>query len=193
MIECDNVELVGVISSMFSAYGKSSDSARIAVYCKVFVDADIRLLKKAILKILAENKYVPTIADIMDAMKSLEGTLVESHRVKTWEEAWCEINSKMYSTQWGRLPDWSTPEIAAAVNAFGWQNLHSAMADDMPTIREQLRRFYDDACTRIATTAKNKAVLGLDGGNILGIGDRAKTNILAENPVFLLKNSQKTC
>lgn len=193
MTECENVELVGIISGMFAAYGKSSDSARIAVYCKVFVDADVRLLKKTVIKILAESKYVPTIADIMDAMKSLEGTLDESRRVKTWEEAWREINAKMYSTQWGRIPSWSTPEIEAAVNAYGWQNLHTSLESDMPTIRAQIRRFYEDACTRIAIDAKNKAVLGIDGGNILGIGSRAKTNILTKNPAFLLKNSQKTC
>lgn len=187
--DCENVELVGIISGMFAAYGKSSDSARIAVYCKVFADADIGLLKKTVLKILAESKYIPTIADIMDAMRSLEGTMVESRRVKTWEEAWGEISAKMYSTQWGRIPDLSTPEIAAAVNAYGWHNLHSAKVDDMPTIRAQIRRFYEDACRRIATDAKNKAVLGIEGGNILGIGARANTLTKINN--ILPKNSQK--
>ena len=174
MIEHENVELVGVVSGMFSAYGKSSDSARIAVYCKVFADADIGLLKKTVLKILAESKYVPTIADIMDAMRSLEGTIVESRRVKTWEEAWREINDKMYSTPWGRTPDWSTPEIAAAVRAYGWQNLHTSQESDMTAIRAQIRRFYEDACARIADETKNRAVLGIEGGNILGI--RENTN-----------------
>lgn len=180
-------ELLSVIGGLFAAYGKSSDSIRIATYCKFFEDADVRLLKRTVLKVMAENKFMPTIADIVDAMKSLEGTMIESHRVKTWEEAWREINAKMYSTQWGRTPDWSTPEIAAAVNAFGWVSLHTSMADDMPSIRAQIRKFYEDACVRIATDAKNKAVLGVEGGNILGIGGRAN-NIAKISP----KNNQNT-
>lgn len=185
----ENTELIGIMSGMFAAYGKSGDAARIAVYCKVFEDADVRLLKKTVLKILAENKFVPTIADIMDAMKSLEGTMVESRRVKTWEEAWREINAKMYSTPWGRTPDWSTPEIAAAVDAYGWHNLHTSQESDMSAIRAQIRRFYEDACTRIAVDTKNKAVLGIKGGNILGI--REGTNKLGELKQILPKKLTK--
>ena len=76
----------------------------------------------------------------------------------------------MYATSFGETPKWSTPEIEAAINAFGWYDLHIALHADMSIIRAQIRRFYEDACERIERKARNEALLGI-GGNILGISE----------------------
>lgn len=33
-----------------------------------------------------------------------------------------------------------------AVNRFGWRTLQETLAEDMPTVRAQVRRMYDDIC-----------------------------------------------
>lgn len=155
---------------MFGAFGQANDTNRIKIYAQFLASFPPEVVDKAVQKTILNCKFLPTIAELTEAIKELMGTANESVRVKTWEEAWGEIQRKMQSTPWGKDPEWSTPEIRAAVNAFGWHDLQSVLTVDMPTVRAQVRRFYEDACSRISNQSQNEALLG-KGGNILGLVD----------------------
>ena len=159
------------IATLFGAYGEASDINRQEIYARVLATLPPALVEKAVLKTIAEWKSpkLPPVGVLMDNAKSLNATANERVRVKTWEEAWAEIEKAMYSTPWGKTPAWSTPQIKAAVDAFGWNNLQTSLASDMPTNRAQVRRFYEDACARIATQARNEFLLGKNPAGVLGI------------------------
>lgn len=149
-----------IIGTMFGAYGQANDSQRQAIYCKTLEDIPAELLQKAVKKLLLESKFLPSIAEIVEASRSVVGTLDESCRMKNWDEAWSEIERAMRSTPWGATPVFSRPEIATAVRNYGWQSLQTCLAEDINTVRAQMRRMYDEACARSKEQSNNVYVLG---------------------------------
>lgn len=176
----NEAKVVKVIAMMFGAFGQGNDINRIKIYTQFLKSFPAEVVDKAVQKVILNCKFLPTIAELTEAIKELSGALNENVRVKTWEEAWNEIQRKMQSTHYGKTPEWSSPEIKAAVDAFGWHDLQTCLADDMPTIRAQIRRFYEDACKRLSNKSQNEALLGR-GGNILGIAERdERMNLLGQ-------------
>lgn len=159
------------IATLFGAFGEASDINRQEIYARVLATLPPALVEKAVFKTIAEWKSpkLPPVGILMTNAESLNATANEKVRVKTWEEAWTEIEKAMYDTPWGKVPKWSTPQIKAAVDAFGWNNLQTSLSSDMATNRAQVRRFYEDACSRISNQARNEFLLGKNPAGILGI------------------------
>ena len=84
--------------------------------------------------------FLPAIAYVGVSGKSLMGTADDSTRVREWDEAWDEIERAMQSPPWGHTPVFSRIEIELAVRSFGWHDLQMTLAEDMPTVRAQVRR-----------------------------------------------------
>ena len=168
-----------IIALMFGVFGQASDINRQELYSKLLQDVPVSLLEKAVHKVVIEwdKGYLPPPSIILNAARALYSSGNEAARIKSWDEAWCEIDKAMLATPWGKTPSWSTKEIAAAVNAFGWQNLHCAMAGDMPTIRAQVRRFYEDACNRTLESNHNSFVMGTNKLGIIGAGETENLKI----------------
>lgn len=167
----NGAKTIKIVTMMFGAFGQANDTNRIKIYAQFLASFPSEVVNKAVQKTILNCKFLPTIAELTEAIKELTGTANEGMRVKTWDEAWCEIQRKMQSTPWGKSPEWSTPEIEAAVNSFGWHDLQCVLTADMPTVRAQVRRIYEDTCNRLSKQAQNQALLG-KGGNILGIAER---------------------
>lgn len=157
------------LTVLFGAHGQKNDTQRIAIYRMMLKDIPPKLLNMAIQKSLCENKFLPSIAELIQQCESLNSEVHQELRVKEWGEAWGEIEKAMQSTPWGKTPQFSTPEITAAVNSFGWHDLQTSLAEDMPTVRAQMRRFYEDACKRSTAKARNEYALGKNKAGILGV------------------------
>ena len=108
---------------LFGALGQANDAHRQAIYTKVLGDIPNEILSKAVKKLLLESKFLPSIAEVVDASKSLMGTADDSTRVREWDEAWNEIERAMQSTPWGHTPVFSRIEIELAVRSFGWHGM----------------------------------------------------------------------
>ena len=177
-----NDERKGHIASMFAAFGQASDGARMAVYYKRLKDMPVQMVEIICDKAIMESKFLPTIAELREMGKSIVGEVDESKRVKTWQEAQAEI-AKGISRTWfkgclGEIPVtdkdygkpcepiWSTPEIAAAVNSYGMDNLQQVMSADMPTVWAQLRKAYEQACQRRKEKEVNTYVLEKGGDKL---------------------------
>lgn len=158
-----------IISVLFGIFGQAGDGKRIALYVKALKDVPLNALDKACEKLAVENKFLPVPAEIIEASRSLIGTVDAKARFKSWDEAWCEIEKKTQATPWGHTPEFSTPEIAAAVFGFGWNTLQQSLAADMPTIRAQVKKMYEAACERAKEQSINRYVLG---------GEKAKSELL---------------
>ena len=190
----EQIDKTKYIASLFAAFGQSGDGARIAIYYRMLKDVPLKVLKLAIDKLILESKYLPTIAEIREALKAL---VEESNgtRIKTWQEAQAEI-AKGITRSWfhGCLgedvpddlygkpcePKWSTPEIKAAVDSYGMDNIAMVNASDMPIVWSQLRKAYEQACQRKKEKEVNTYVLEKGGEKI-----QALTNSLSDK--LLLK------
>lgn len=156
---------------LFGAFGQTKDVDRMKIYVKTLSTMPEQLVEKAILKTITEWTYssVPPVAVVINNAKSLIGAVDETHRVKTWDEAWQEIERAMYATPWGKTPKWSTPQIAAAVNAIGWNEIQTVETRNLNTMRAQVRQCYESACARMNDQAKNEYLIGKNPMGVLGI------------------------
>lgn len=152
---------------LFGAFGQANDAHRQAIYTKVLGDIPNEILSKAVKKMLLESKFLPSIAEVVEAGKSLMGTADDSTRVREWAEAWDEIERAMQSTPWGHAPVFSRIEIELAVRSFGWHDLQMTLAEDMPTVRAQVRRMYEDVCRRTKEHGHNEYILGRNKTGLL--------------------------
>lgn len=148
-----------IITALFANFGQQDNNQRMAIYIKILRDIPVEVLEKACEKLMLENKFLPVPAEIVEASRSLIGTVDAKARFKSWDEAWDEIERKMQSTPWGHTPEFSTPEIAAAVFNFGWNTLQQSLAADMPTIRAQIKKMYESVCERAKEQSNNKYIL----------------------------------
>lgn len=169
----DKKQTVKIISTLFSAFGQAQDGNRIAIYTEMLADMPPALLQASCKKLMATSRFLPAIADIIDAAKSLAAETT-GERVKTWAEAQKEIALGMTRTwfkgclgepvaddEYGKAcaPYWSTPEIRAAVDSYGYDNLLLVRESDMPIVWAQLRKAYEAATTRKAEREVNEPLI----------------------------------
>ena len=165
-----------ILATMFTAYGQASDERRIATYSLVLRDFPDDLLMKACHKLILEKIFLPAPAEIVQACRSLIGSIDDSKRERTWAEAWEEIMDQVHRCGMYDRPKWSTPEIASAVKSYGYTDLCSLQKDELQTASAQCRRFYEEACSRKNETKINKFVLKeISGAEMIGLLPGEKT------------------
>lgn len=163
----DMKERQAVLHGLFAAYGQARDGERLAVYCEALKEFPVPILKKAAKKLMMEQRFIPTIAEIVDAGRSLVGEVRPGSRMKTWGEAWTEIQQTVHDVFVYGKPHFSTPEIEAAVKSFGYAELCNLKTDELRIASAQMRRFYEDACRRSREKQVNRYVLKIDMGPLL--------------------------
>lgn len=147
------------ITLLFGAYGQWADKQRIAIYCKALQDVPEELLLSVVQKTMLECKFLPSIAELVEACKSITSTVRGTKLVPDWGEAWQEIEKAMQRTPWGKKPEFSHKAIADAVNQYGWNALQNCLASEFSTVRAQIRRMYDESAKRYVEQKTNEALL----------------------------------
>ena len=173
----DKKRKVEIITKFFALYGQAGDGERIAEYVRMFTDIPVELLQMACDQQALRSKFLPSVAELVEGMRSLIGTVDDTRRVKPWNEAQKEIQEGITRTwfhgclgesvsddDYGKPcePKWSTVEIKEAVDSYGFCNLGKALESDMPIIWAQLRKAYESACARKQEIIVNKHVLEKD-------------------------------
>lgn len=184
---------IKILTVLFGMFGQAGDDNRIDLYLQFTQDLPTEVLDKAVKKVVTECKFLPTVAEIIEAARGLVAEAEPDTRVKTWAEAWGEIERAMYRTPWGRTPTFSTPEIAEAVYSFGWNTLHTAEAREMPTIRAQIRRMYEDICARRKEQANNRYAMSGDKNALLRGNRGSGLTKLGDMGAGILKAGKKAC
>lgn len=161
------------ITLLFASFGQEQNTQRMKIYMQMLKDIPQDVLQKVVQKVIYESRFLPSIAEITEACRSLTATASGVKEVPDWNEAWAEIEKAMYRTPWGKLPQFSHPAITQAVNNYGWKSIHECMADDFYTMQAQLRRMYDESAKRYVENLRNQHILGnepaLAQGKTLGI------------------------
>ena len=163
------------ITTLFLAFGKQNETDRMALYCKALSDVPGEVLQKVVEKSVNTCEYLPSIAMLRESLRSLIGSVDESKRVKPWVEVQKEIQQGLSKTWYvgcmGEVPFddqrfgqpcepmWSTPEVKAAVDSYGLDNLNKVLESDMPIVWSQLRKAYEQACATKKETETNTRVL----------------------------------
>jgi hypothetical protein len=162
---------------LFASFDKQDQKQRIEIYCRMLKDIPQDVLQKVVEKTIYENKFLPSIAEIVEACRSLTSTASGEREVPDWNEAWAEVEKAMRDTPWGGKPKFSHPAIEQAVKNYGWKSIHEVMADDYHTMQAQLRRVYDEVAKRFIENKRNNIILQSDavlaqGKTLALIGER---------------------
>ena len=188
----DKKRKVEIITNFFALYGQAGDGERIAAYVRIFKDIPAEFLQMACDQQALRSKFLPSVAELVEGMRSLIGSVDNKRRVKPWHEAQKEIQEGITRTwfhgclgepvsdeDYGKPcePTWSTPEIKAAVDSYGFSNLGKAMESDMPIIWAQLRKAYESACERKQEVIVNKHVLEKDAQKLSEMVSRISGNM----------------
>ena len=91
-----------IIASMFACYGQGQDGVRIAAYTNMLSGIPTEILSRVCKKLILESKFLPTVADIVEASRSLIGTIDESSRTKPWAGKVPRVNGEGPTGEWGR-------------------------------------------------------------------------------------------
>ena len=183
----DKKRKVEIITKFFALYGQAGDGERIAEYVRMFTDIPVELLQMACDQQALRSKFLPSVAELVEGMRSLIGTVDDTLRVKPWNEAQREIQKGITMTWfhgclgepvpdelYGKScdPKWSPPEVKAAVDSYGFDNIGKVLESDMPIVWAQLRKAYESACERKQELTVNTHVLGKDTDKLKGLVSR---------------------
>lgn len=183
----DKKRKVEIITNFFALYGQAGDGERIAAYVRMFNGIPAELLQMACDQQALRSKFLPSVAELVEGMRSLIGTVDDTRRVKPWNEAQKEIQKGITRTWfhgclgepvpdelYGKScdPKWSTPEVKAAVDSYGYENIGKVSESDMPIVWAQLRKAYESACDSKQELTVNTHVLGKDADKLKEIVSR---------------------
>ena len=149
------------ITMLFTAFGNGGEAERMAMYVQMLQDIPADVLDKVCRKAILECKYLPSIAELLQAARDFMG-----EETLPFADAWDEIETQMKEAFVYEKPKFSRPEIERTVNAFGWQELCEVTTKELPIVRAQLRDMYNGICEQSRKTKVNQYVVG--NGRLLG-------------------------
>ncbi|PWM78641.1 MAG: hypothetical protein DBY32_03950 [Phascolarctobacterium sp.] len=153
-----------ILAMLFGAFGKADDANRIVIYAKMLEEMPVTLLSKAAKRLILEKQFLPSIAEIIAAAKSIAAEVQGTEaRLPDWQEAWAEIDAAARSSE---KPIFSHPLIALAVKTYGLNNLRYCDSSNYSTAHAQVRRIYDNLCKRYTDKSINTFVIGDSRGEI---------------------------
>lgn len=163
---------------LFGAFGKADDADRLAIYGKMLEDMPVELLSKAVKKLILEKSFLPSVAEVVAAGKSIAAEVNAANRLPDWQEAWAEIERAVQSSG---APKFSHPIIALAVKTYGLNNLKTCSVEMWGAAHAQMRRLYDDLCKRYTDKEINAYVIGDARQEIEAALKRANTGLVLLN------------
>lgn len=147
-----------IITAMLALWNCAGNEEMITGYVALTKDIPVELLDAACQKVSLECENRPLPATILKAAKSLRAE-VTGRRVKSWDEAWEEIDQQMRVNGIYAAPHFSTVEIEKTVLRYGWRDLCCAPSKDMPIIKAQMREIYKTLCSRSDEKGMNEYII----------------------------------
>lgn len=147
------------ITLLFASFGQEGNKQRMKIYMQMLKDIPENILQRVVEKTIYESKFLPSIAELVEACRSLTATANGVKEVPDWNEAWSEIFKNMHATGWFNTPKWSHPVIEQTVNNYGWNLIHTVEEKDLHTMQAQLRRMYDESAKRYLENMRNNIIL----------------------------------
>ena len=166
------------ITMLFTAYGQGGESERIAMYVEMLADIPAEVLDKVCKKAMYENKYLPSIAELVQNANNLIAE-ISGTDIPSWDEAWKEIEKEMNDTFVYGKPRFSSAVIQKAVDSFGWEELCTVETKNLFIARAQLRDMYLAICEQRRKSKVNNYVMG--NGKLIGGSESCGKRLLTQN------------
>lgn len=164
--EIEITKLVGVMAAMFPATQISAQTVK--GYVHLLKDLPLEVLTAAIEQCSTESEFFPTVAKIRNAALAMTAPA----RLDPME-AWGVVLKEIHRVGIYRLPQFSDPLIARAVDALGWQYLCSS--ENIVADRAHFAKVYEQFVEREAQDRKllpaARQIRAIARGEIKEIGD----------------------
>ena len=148
-----------LLRQYLSAYPNASmaDGAW-AIYARALSSLSIEEINAAMLKLLRNSKFFPSVAEIFEAAKSVR-EYAQQDALPTAAEAWAEAIDLV--RKYGIYKEWeySCPEVEHVIECFGRYELGMIEENAVNTARSQFMRMYNEIGNRAKEDRENEAVL----------------------------------
>ena len=151
---------IETLCTLFGCFGQAADTNRLAIYTKLLQDMPPDLLSAACQKIMLENTFLPSVAEIVAAVKSVRATK-QGETADDYTAAWNEVLGEMKRCGIYGSPTFSNAETQKAVRLVGWRNLCCADEAAFSVLHAQFREVYKSLKKRKESDAVNCYVLGI--------------------------------
>lgn len=151
-------KIIDSLTVLFAAFSKSDDVDRIAIYANDLCDFEPQLIELACKKVRIEQTFLPTIADIIDACKSIVASSTGC-RVPSWPEAQLEIRKQMANAGIYKKPVFGNVYIDNAVQSVGWLTLCNASDSQIGFLWCSVQRAYEKALQQQQSDDVNRYLL----------------------------------
>lgn len=149
--------LIGLATANFPNMQEKDMRPTATLWEKMLADIPYPVAEQALIKLLATNKFFPTVADIREAAENMTG-----NQLPAADQAWSEVLEQIRRIgSWG-IPTFTHPAITEAVKAIGWRNI---CCSETPGVeRAHFMKIYDSVKGRHNDQKINGQVLQLVGG-----------------------------
>lgn len=185
----DDERRVKILLILFAVYGQEDKIQRMKIYAEALKPVPLDTLSKACKMLATEKKFLPAISEIIEAVQDLNSE-IHGTGVKSWLDAWAEIEKAVWKTGWYAKPTFSTPEIAETVRVFGWHNLMMTAEEALPTVRAQMRYLYEQVCSKKRRKALIDYALNSKTDGLLGIEQNTISEIPARPPELTVEGRE---
>lgn len=110
MNRTDTVKMMAILKAAYPQYykdtGKDELDVAVNLWCEIFADVDAALVRTAVIRVILNNKFPPTIADIVGKIRELT-TKQEMSEMEAWGYIKKALKSSYYCAkeEWEFLPE----------------------------------------------------------------------------------------
>lgn len=197
MDKTNDIAVLQAITLLFKAYKQLDDTERMKIYVNRFREFPANIVRTACQKVIDEQEFMPSIAHIVKAIRSLSETA--GVRTLGFDEVYAEIQHELYRCAGtNRKPTFKSVAAQNIVGTIGWGTLITASSREASVIRAQMRQIYEQQSKRKTEQQTNRYLLAKNGvdsadfpnyigyhdvsnGGLVGMGDVLKS--LAESHI----------
>jgi hypothetical protein len=153
------IETVKILEPYLMALPQSKiNTGSLIVYAKALMPLSLAEIDAAMLKLMQNMKWFPTIAEIFEEAKDIR-KFIGKQEIPEADDAWHEA-MKLAHDKWlyGKW-EYSCAEVKKAIENFGKRELCTIEAKDLNTARAQFTKMYNNIIQRSKNNAANKEVV----------------------------------
>ena len=152
-------EIVKLLRQYMAAYPNMNmaDGAW-AIYARALSPLSIGEINAAMLKLLRNSKYFPTVAEIFEAARSVR-EYADGESALTPADAWKEVMELVKKHGVYKKWTYSTPEVQKAAECFGRYELCMLEESKVGIARGQFMKLYSQIVDRAASDRENQSVI----------------------------------
>lgn len=129
------------------------------LYLKMLTDVMPEELALAMRKIVRQQTFWPSVAEILAAVESIRDTVNPELHVPTADEAWREVMQQVRDCYPYKTATFSTPEIRKAVNCIGFAVIAETPLSSLNITYAQFRDTYNNMLRRKKSEEENLTLL----------------------------------